>query len=255
MFERLIWEEGRGLLGDLVFVVEERATPERDLLDRDYFILMKGRSMLELYEQFFARRDFRPRNIMELGIWDGGSSVLWFETFWPKKLVAIDISVRGDAEYFARWKDSRNVGEHVATHWGVDQADADRLREIVRTEFDSPPDLVIDDASHLYGPTKASFETLFPLMQPGALYIIEDWSWEHCAAFAPPDHPWAEEESLTRLLFEAIEAAGSGERGAIATVTASSAFVAIERGWMQVDDAASFTLEDCIVRRSDARVR
>jgi hypothetical protein len=89
MFERLVWEEGRALLGDLVFVVEERATPERDLLDRDHFILMEGRSMIELYEQFFARRDFRPRNIMELGIWDGGSSVLWFETFWPKKLVAI----------------------------------------------------------------------------------------------------------------------------------------------------------------------
>ena len=38
-----------------------------------------------------------------------------------------------------------------------------------------PLDLVIDDASHLYGPTMASFEVLFPRLRPGGLYVIEDW--------------------------------------------------------------------------------
>jgi hypothetical protein len=37
--------------------------------------------------------------------------------------------------------------------------------------------LVVDDASHTYEDTKASFETLFPLLQPGGIYAIEDWSW------------------------------------------------------------------------------
>jgi hypothetical protein len=49
----------------------------------------------------------------------------------------------------------------------------------VAHEFSAPLDLVIDDASHIYGPTKASFQALFPLLRPGGLYLIEDWAWAH----------------------------------------------------------------------------
>jgi hypothetical protein len=38
---------------------------------------------------------------------------------------------------------------------------------------------VIDDASHLYGPTKASLNVFLPLLRPGGLYLIEDWGWAH----------------------------------------------------------------------------
>jgi predicted methyltransferase len=34
-------------------------------------------------------------------------------------------------------------------------------------------DLVVDDTSHL-GPTRASFNTLFPRLRPGGVYVIED---------------------------------------------------------------------------------
>jgi hypothetical protein len=68
MFERLVWlDESSARLGDLSFVIAEGATLEQTILDKRYFILLKSRSMLESYEQFFARRDFRPRNVMELG--------------------------------------------------------------------------------------------------------------------------------------------------------------------------------------------
>ena len=68
----------------------------------------------------------------------------------------------------------RRHGAHV---YGVDQADAPALRRIVADEFAGEPlDLVIDDASHVLDPTRASFNVLFPLLRPGGVYVIEDWT-------------------------------------------------------------------------------
>ena len=112
--------------------------------------------------------------------------------------------------------------------------------------------MVIDDASHLYEPTRASFEALFPLCVPGGLYIIEDWAWDHWADFASPDHPWAKEERLTRLVIELIEAAGTSTQ-LISSITVYQGFVAVERGQLQLESAAGFDLADQIVRRPVGR--
>jgi SAM-dependent methyltransferase len=56
----------------------------------------------------------------------------------------------------------------------------------VATDFNGPLDLVFDDASHFYRFSKVSFETLFPLLRPGGLYVIEDWSWV-CWSELPED--------------------------------------------------------------------
>ena len=53
------------------------------------------------------------------------------------------------------------------------------LRQIVEGELADELDLVVDDASHTYEETRASFEFLFPLLSPGGVYVIEDWSWAH----------------------------------------------------------------------------
>jgi hypothetical protein len=136
----------------------------------------------------------------------------------------------------------------IKTYWKTNQADKARLRTIVETEFDGPPDLVIDDASHLYRQTRASFEALFPLCVPGGLYIIEDWAWGHWPEFSSPDHPWAGEEPLTRLLVELIEAAGTSTQ-LISSIVLYRGFVVVERGPQQFDKATRFNLEDYIIRR------
>ena len=104
-------------------------------------------------------------------------------------------------------------------------------------EFDGPLDLVIDDASHFYGPTLASFETLFPLLTPGGLYIIEDWAWGHWPGFIVPDHPWAG-TPLTQLVVKIIEAAGTST-GLFANVTVYEGFISVERGPLTIDDVVS----------------
>ena len=65
-------------------------------------------------------------------------------------------------------------------HDDVDQADrAGSPRSSSEAFGDQPLDLVIDDCSHLYEATRASFNELFPRLRPGGLYWIEDWPWAH----------------------------------------------------------------------------
>jgi len=62
----------------------------------------------------------------------------------------------------------------------MDQADRDRVGAIMDEEFPGGPlDLVIDDASHLLAESRLSFESLFPRLRPGGLFVIEDWNGKH----------------------------------------------------------------------------
>ena len=124
------------------------------------------------------------------------------------------------------------------------------MREIVVDEFAGALDLVIDDASHKYGPTKASFEAVFPLVRPGGLYIIEDWAWAHWSAFQSPDHRWARHEALTTLIFEVTEALGSAP-DVVASIAIFQGFAVIERGDAELPD--DFRLSGHITRRPEAR--
>ena len=79
-------------------------------------------------------------------------------------------------DYVAR----EGLEDVVRVYDDVDQADRGRLAEIVDEEFgDEPLDFVLDDCSHLYEPTRASFNELFPRLRPGGIYTIEDWRWAH----------------------------------------------------------------------------
>ena len=250
MFNRLVWQPDRMLLDDLVFRLEHYRSP--DWNGGDHFRFYKIKELVDQYENFFSRRsDFRAKRVIELGIYDGGSTAFWFELFRPQKHVALDIQDQTDIPYFRRYVESRGLGGRIKTYWNTDQADKARLQTIVETEFESPPDLVIDDASHFYRQTRASFEALFPLLRPGGLYIIEDWAWGHLPEFIAPDHWWAGEESLTRLVVELIEAAGTSTQLILSMVILG--FVVVERGPQQFDKAANFNLEDHIIRRPGSR--
>jgi cephalosporin hydroxylase len=249
MFDRLVWKPDRMLLDDLVFRLEHFWSNDWDG-GADYFRFFKTKELVNLYKAFFLHYpEFQPSRIFELGTFDGGSAVFWYELFHPSKHVAIDIKKNEDSPYFLRYIKSRGLSEKIKTFWGTDQADKKQLHSIVTAEFGGNLDLVIDDASHLYGLTRASFEALFPLCVPGGLYIIEDWAWGHWGGeYSLPNHPWAGEKPLTQLVIELIEATGTST-GAVSSVAVYQGFVVIERGWMQFQNPLEFDLENYIVRR------
>jgi hypothetical protein len=228
MFERLTWLPDRALLDDLVFHLEQARTAGGEEAG-DGFAFYKNRQLVEQFERFWSTTAFRPRRMLEIGIWDGGSTAFWFEHLRPERLVAIDLKDREDSPYFRRWVASRGLAGRVVTHWRSDQADRAGLRQIVERDLGGELDFVIDDGSHLAAPTQASFEVLFPLLPPGGLYIIEDWAWEHWPDFQDPGHFWASEEGLSALVCDLLAATGSS-RSLIRSLTAYEGFVVVERG-------------------------
>jgi hypothetical protein len=246
--KRLIWQRDRVLLDDIVFRLELAKSDDWDLGDR-CFLFYKTKELVDRYLQFWSSREGLPiESILEIGIYDGGSVAFWFENFQPKKHVAIDLVRKGDSEYFKWYVASRGLQDRLKTYWGVDQADEERLREIVHREFPGPLDLIVDDASHLFAPTVKSFETLFPLVRPGGLYIIEDWGWGYDQFWMGPSSPLGTEKiALSKFVIELLEAVGSA-RGVINSLIACNGFVAIERGVRIVESDTPFKVRDEIMR-------
>jgi hypothetical protein len=253
MFERLTWLPDRALLDDLVFHLEHARTADNRETGDDGFAFYKNKQLVEQFDRFWSATAFRPRRMLEIGIWDGGSTAFWFEHLKPERLVAVDLKDREDSPYFRRWIAGRGLAGRVLTHWRTDQANGAGLREIVDRDLGGELDLVIDDGSHLAVPTKASFETLFPLLPPGGLYIIEDWAWEHWPDFQDPGHIWDGEEGLTALVCDLLAATGSS-RSLIRSLTVYEGFAVIERAEdgeraLGREQRCDFRLGDHIVRR------
>ncbi len=239
---QLVWRPDRMTWGNLVFRIEQKKNDQWEL-GNQCFDFYKGKGLVDMYERSLARRpEFMPHNVMELGIWDGGSIAFWFEWFRPDKHVALDIKTRTDSGYFEQYVDSRNLIDRISTYWNTSQADVAALRQIVEHEFTGPLDLVIDDASHLYGPSKTSFETLFPLLRPGGLYLFEDWSWGHWPEYQRAEHAWANENPPTSLVFDLIECCGT-RNSPIRSVEVQPGFVIIERNHQAPSSLADFTLD------------
>lgn len=152
----------------------------------DLFCIRKPRPLVDATVALVRRA--QPARIMEIGIASGGSAALLALVAQPETLVAIERDPTPVAA-LADLITARSLP--ISTHYGVDQSDRDRLAAIVADNFRREPiDLVIDDASHLFEETRASFETLFPRLAPGGTYVIEDWNWQLRLGYALA-HPGA----------------------------------------------------------------
>lgn len=227
-------------IGGTVFQVEppdELFTTEMDGAD---FFVMKERSHVEELVRLVER--LRPEHIVELGVFRGGSTALLCELARPRRMVAVDRD-RVDAklrEFVAR----PEFAGAVSIHDDVDQADRRRLAEIADDAFgETPLDLVVDDCSHLYEPTRESFNELFPRLRPGGLFVIEDWRWAHGRIDEDNDGLWPDQVPMTRLVFEIVLALPS-MRDLVADVVVDLGSVRITRGTAQVDPAG-FDIAAC----------
>lgn len=136
--------------------------------------MIKPRSLVERYLRFIERE--APRTIVELGVREGGSTALLVLASDADVILAVDLEP-DEPPALTHFGSLGLAGDRLLTRFGVDQGDRDTLRSVVVDALGGAPiDLLIDDASHRYGPSRASFETLFPLVRPGGVYIVEDWA-------------------------------------------------------------------------------
>lgn len=147
------------------------ATPESDLvlLAIKHRVDKWGEHWYALhYDRHFSPFRHRPINLLEIGIGGyenpsgGGQSLrMWDEYFSSALIYGIDI-----------YDKSPHAQGRIRTRQGS-QDDPGFLRKVAG-EVDAGFDIVIDDGSHVNQHVITSFATLFPLLNDGGLYAIED---------------------------------------------------------------------------------
>lgn len=200
----LEWQDDQNLvLNGLRFKLSyDVETLQKGSSEPNSFLLGKPRHMVEWAADI--ARAARARNIFEMGILQGGSVVLYDQLFRPEKIVAIDLNpsrVTALENYIA----AQEGPPSVRPRYGISQDDRAAMESLLSGEFSARDiDLIIDDASHLYEPTRAAFNISFPYLRPGGLYIIEDWAWAHWAGeyWQGKDSYFAGKTALSNLLIE-----------------------------------------------------
>ncbi len=204
-----------------------------------HFCLRKPREAVEAYERLLGR--LQPQRVVELGLMKGGSTALIAQLANPAKLVGVELTTQpilGLDDFIAE----SGLRDRLAIHYGVDQADRERLAAIAAREFGgSDLDLVIDDASHQLAETRATFETLFPLLGEGGEFLLEDWAWAHAAV-----EMWPRKPPLTSLLF-ALTVVCAHSPEVVAGIEIEPGWALIRRGPARL--AAGFRIEDHCGRR------
>jgi hypothetical protein len=172
--------------------------------------------------------------------------LLMHKAFGAGKVVGIDLGTPEPA--FLQYLDAARLTERIVAHFATNQADASAVRTIIAQEFVGEPiDIVIDDASHAWALTRASFNLAFPYLKAGGLYIIEDWGWAHWKGTPWQDQFWIDQPALSNLVFELVMACTSS-RETIARIDVSPYFVAIRKGPAAVEPA-TFDLASLYVAR------
>jgi cephalosporin hydroxylase len=214
-----------------------------ELTTPDRVVILKESRLLRQYLDFLAPH--RVNNLLELGIWQGGSPLFYGLATDVGKVVALDIKNRPPAldEIIQRHR----IADKVKLHFGVSQDDRAAVTAIIDNEFgDEPLDVVIDDASHQYGFSRKSFEIVFPRLREGGLYIIEDWQWAHIDdPLYQKGEAFGGEPALTNFIFELMIAYG-GHPGLFWNIVVRDWFIAVQKG---APVAPDFRLDDLLRMR------
>ncbi len=178
----------------------KRTTQER-------VVLMKSRKLLDLYDDLFDR--LSVRNVVEFGIFEGGSSIYFGACKSLNKYVGIDL--RSHSPFVLSHLKSLGLSDVVKLYYETSQADNAAIDKIVTNEFGGEPiDMVIDDASHLLGLSRTTFENNFPKLRPGGIYVLDDWGWAHwIGTYQEQMGQWHDQPALSNLVFEITMAMAS----------------------------------------------
>jgi SAM-dependent methyltransferase len=246
--------DGLEFYGDLNSYTE-RTTPDR-------VVILKNSSLLRQYLDFLAPHPIE--NLLELGIWQGGSPLFYGLATDVKRVVALDIvsndpapDLSGQDPILAfAYKNpaideiifAHNLAEKVKLHFGVSQADPAAVKAIMDSDFAGQKlDLVIDDASHHYDLSRKSFEIIFPRLREGGLYIIEDWQWAHMNdARYQSGEVFGSQPALTNFIFELLVAYGS-HPDLFWNIVVRDWFVAVQKGSKALPE--DFSLDEMLRMR------
>ena len=160
------WEEAMRVHQVPVDAAAERARArnpvEEAFFAQDDRVANKWHHYLEVYDRHLSRYRATGVRLLEIGVFQGGSLQMWRRYLGDAaRIHGLDINPR------CAQIDDPGLTVHIGS-----QIDRALLRRIV--DAMGGIDVVIDDASHISEHQIATFETLYPLLAPDGVYIVED---------------------------------------------------------------------------------
>lgn len=167
---------------------------ESDLLD--IFVatsesqVNKWHHYIPIYDRYLSSLRSRPVRFLEIGVAQGGSLRLWRE-YLGERAVVYGIDVAPECAQFDGMSGQVRIGS---------QADPEFLLATVQEM--GGIDVVLDDGSHRMEHIRKSLNVLFPLLNEGGLYIIEDL---HTAYFKKFGGGYGARDNFFRLIAELVD--------------------------------------------------
>ena len=128
---------------------------------------------LKFYEKHISKFNDSLTNMLEIGVYQGDSIRMWRDYFSTGNLVAIDIL---DLSHIQLPNTYIKV---------CDQAERDQLQELINSTFNSF-DIIVDDGGHMMHQQQISLGYLFPFLNSGGVYVIEDLHTANHPAYTNP---------------------------------------------------------------------
>ncbi|MEY4334492.1 MAG: virus Omega [Bacteroidota bacterium] len=111
-------------------------------------------SYIDYYEESLKPFRDNAKKVLEIGINNGHSLMMWNEYFYNADIIGVDLRIP-------------NIDINCLMIQG-DATDPETFRNL------NSLDVIVDDGSHKLNHQLESFEILFPLLNDGGIYIIED---------------------------------------------------------------------------------
>lgn len=145
----------------------------REAVADDVMGHQKDEQMVAAYRRFWDRlKDYwSPARMLEIGITPGGSPAHWLRFFPNTEYVGAEINLGGMSSAAMRHLDGC-VGGRSTLH-RRDVFEPDTFADL------GTFDLIIDDGPHGPKVTVPLFDVLWPQLNPGGVYIVEDWHHDH----------------------------------------------------------------------------
>ena len=149
------------------------------------------------YVDFYQRHfnNLKPKTLLEIGVLDGDSLRIWQDVFPETRIVGID-------------RDQKIKDKHTDLEIFIgDQRDLDFLDRVIN--IIGIPNIVIDDGGHYMSMQVQSHSHIFPKLNPGDIYVIEDLNTSYVQEYNDSDlntidylKSLIDTRKLTKITFE-----------------------------------------------------
>lgn len=133
-----------------------------DFLTNDDRLIHKWKHYFPIYERHFREFVYKPLVFLEIGCGRGGSVQMWKRYFGPHATI-VGVDVVPECKVYEE--------DQIEIRIGAQQDTA--FLQALLDEF-GPPDIVLDDGSHVMTDMVATFEFLYPRMPRHGVYMAED---------------------------------------------------------------------------------